>query len=79
MTICEANFDPETEEADLKTLFENFGTVNHVHIAFDSNDEPLGYAFIEMPLHGEASSAIEKLDGKRWNGRRLKVDEEQEQ
>jgi RNA recognition motif-containing protein len=38
----------------------------------------LGYAFIEMPFDGAAEEAIEKLDGKRWNGRRLKVSEKQE-
>jgi len=27
MTIFVANFDSETEEQDLKVLFENFGTV----------------------------------------------------
>jgi len=60
-------------------LFENFGTVNDVHIARDwRTGEPLSYAFVEMPFDGEAEYAIEKLDGKRWSGRRLKVSEKQE-
>ena len=79
MTIFVANFDPETEEADLKELFGDFGKVNDVHICMDwRTGEPLGYAFIEMPLDGEAEDAIRTLDGKRWNGRRLKVSEKQE-
>jgi cold-inducible RNA-binding protein len=79
MTIFVANFDRETEEEDLKVLFENFGTVNDVTIARDwRTGEQLGYGFIEMPLDGQAEEAIEKLDGKRWNGRRLKVSEKQE-
>jgi len=79
MTIFVANFDSETEEQDLKVLFENFGTVNDVHIARDwRTGEPLSYAFVEMPFDGEAEYAIEKLDGKRWSGRRLKVSEKQE-
>ncbi len=78
MTIFVANFDYDTEEADLKELFQDFGKVNDVQICRDwKTGESLGYAFIEMPLDGEAEYAIEKLDGKRWNGRFLKVSEKQ--
>ena len=38
----------------------------------------MSYAFVETPFDGEAEYAIEKLDGKRWNGRRLKVSEKHE-
>ena len=79
MTIFVANFESETEEQELKELFEKFGTVNDVHIPCDwKTGKPLSYAFVEMPFDGEAEYAIEKLDGKRWNGRRLKVSEKQE-
>ena len=78
MTIFVANFDSKTEELDLRTLFEYFGTVNDVHIPCDwRTGEPLSYAFIEMPFEGEADDAIRTLDGKRWNGRFLKVSEKQ--
>ena len=76
MTIFVANFDAETEESDLKTLFENFGTVMDVYIAEDwRTGERASYAFVEMPNDGEAEEAIEKLNGRRWNGRWLKVSE----
>jgi RNA recognition motif-containing protein len=79
MTIFVANFDHDTEEADLRILFEKFGTVNDVHIASDwRTGDSLGYAFVEMPFDGEAEYAIEKLDDRWWNGRRLKVSEKQE-
>jgi RNA recognition motif-containing protein len=79
MTIFVANFDLKTEEVDLKELFEDFGKVNDVHLCRDwKTGETLGYAFIEMPFDGDAEWAIEKLDGKQWNGRRLKVCEKQE-
>jgi RNA recognition motif-containing protein len=79
MTIFVANFDHDTEEADLRVLFEKFGTVNDVHIPCDwKTGEPLSYAFVEMPFDGEADDAIRALDGKRWNGRWLKVSEKQE-
>ena len=35
MTIFVANFDGETEEQDLKALFDKFGPVNDVHIPCD--------------------------------------------
>jgi len=79
MTIFVANFDDETEESDLRTLFENFGTVNDVHIPQDwKTGEQLNYAFVEMPNDWQAETAIEKLDGRRWNGRWLKVSEKNE-
>jgi RNA recognition motif-containing protein len=79
MTIFVANFDHDTEETDLRVLFEKFGTVNDVHICMDSRTgDPLGYGFIEMPFDRDAEWAIEKLDGRRWNGRRLKVSEKQD-
>jgi cold-inducible RNA-binding protein len=79
MTIFVANFDSDTDELDLKTLFEKFGLVLDVQIAIDwKTGEQLNYAFIEMPNDGEAEYAIEKLDGKRWSGRWLKVSEKQE-
>ena len=62
MTIFVANFDRETEEGDLRVLFENFGTVNDVYICADrKTGESLGYAFVEMPFDGEAEYAIENL------------------
>ena len=78
MTIFVANFDYETEESDFKTLFGNFGTVEDVQIARHwRTDKWLGYAFVEMPIDAEAKRAIEELDGRRWNGQRLKVSEKQ--
>ena len=79
MTIFVANFDSDTDESDLRTLFEKFGLVLDVQIAIDwKTGEQLNYGFIEMPNDGEAGYAIEKLDGKRWNGRWLKVREKEE-
>jgi cold-inducible RNA-binding protein len=76
MTIFVANFDNETDESDLQTLFENFGTVEDVYIMTDRRTgDQLGYGFVEMPNDREAEEAIAKLDGRRWNGRRLKVNQ----
>ena len=74
MVIFVANFDKQTDEDDLQTLFSNYGTVIDVSMFRDRDtDEPLGYAFVEMPDEHDAERAITHLDGRWWNGRKLKV------
>ena len=74
MVIFVANFDKQTDEDDLQTLFSNYGTVIDVNMFRDRDtDEPLGYAFVEMPDEQDAETAIMRLNGRGWNGRKLKV------
>ena len=74
MVLFVANFDKQTDEDDLQALFSNYGTVVDVSMFRDrETDEPLGYAFVEMPDDRKAERAIEYLDGRWWNGRKLKV------
>lgn len=76
MTIFVANFDENTDEDDLQGLFSHYGTVTGVDIFRDrETDEPLGYAFVEMPDDQEAERAIKRLNGRFWNDRRLKISE----
>jgi RNA recognition motif-containing protein len=79
MTIFVANFGKETKESDLKELFEEYGTVRDVEIRHHwETGESLGYAFVLMSRDREAEHAIYALDGRWWNGRRLKVNQKQE-
>lgn len=74
MVIFVANFDKHTEEDDLQTLFSNYGTAIDVIMFRDrETDELLGYAFVEMPDEHDAQRAIMRLNGRWWNGRKLKV------
>jgi RNA recognition motif-containing protein len=75
MMLYVTNFDKyTTHEEDLRALFSHYGTVTDVKIFRDRNtEEPLGYAFIEMPEDYCAERAIRHLSGRIWNGRRLKV------
>lgn len=76
MVIFVANFDEFTDEEDLRVLFSRYGTVTDVNMFRDrENDKPLGYAFVEMPDDRDAERAIRHLNGRIWNGRRLKVSE----
>lgn len=64
MVIFVANFDKYTEEEDLRVLFSRYGTVTDVKI-FRNRDteEPLGYAFVDMPEDYCAERAIRHLNG----------------
>ena len=74
MTLFVANFDESVTEDDLKELFWEFGTVDDVTIWYNSRTgESEGFGFIDMPNDSEAEEAIERLNGRRWNGKRLKV------
>jgi RNA recognition motif-containing protein len=69
-----ANFDEYTDEQDLEILFGNYGRVNDVMIWINSESgKPAGWGFVEMGHDDDAERAIERLDGRYWNGRRLKV------
>ena len=72
--IFVAGFDKQTDEDDLQALFSNYGTVIDVSMfRHRESDEPLGYAFVEIPDARKAERAIEHLNGRWWNGRKLKV------
>lgn len=75
MNIYIANIPYTISEEDLRTLFEEHGTVESVKIVVDRETQrSRGFGFIEMAdEHGKA--AIEKLDGHSFHGRELKVNE----
>ena len=67
-----------TTEQALHELFGQFGTVQSVKIVTDRDTgQSRGFAFIEMP-NSEAPRAIDALNGKRADGRPLRVNEAQE-
>lgn len=66
----------ETTEGELKSLFEQAGTVESVAIISDRmSGRSKGFGFVEMATDEEAQSAIEKLNGKELGGRTLVVNE----
>ena len=76
MNIYVGSLSYETTEEDLQQAFEAFGQVESVKIIKDRySGEPRGFGFVEMPVKGEAESAIEGLNGKELKGRRLNVNE----
>lgn len=74
--IYVGNLPFSTLEADLRGLFEQYGTVQTVSIVMDRmTGRPRGFAFVEMPNDDEARNAISKTNGFMADGRPLVVNE----
>lgn len=61
---------------NLQELFEQFGTVTSAQVLSDRDTgRSRGFGFVEMDNDDEALAAIESLDGRDHDGRRLTVNE----
>jgi len=73
--IYVGNLPFDATEAQVQTLFGEFGTVNSVAIPTDrETGRPRGFGFIEMDDEA-ARSAIAALNGRDFGGRMLNVNE----
>jgi cold-inducible RNA-binding protein len=76
MNIYVGNLSRQAGESELRALFAAFGEVKSVKIIKDQlSGEPRGFAFVEMTDERSGSIAIENLDSKEFDNRRLKVNE----
>ncbi|MGH2413886.1 MAG: RNA recognition motif domain-containing protein [Microcystaceae cyanobacterium] len=74
MSIYVGNLSYEVTEADLKSVFAEYGSVNRVQLPTDRETGRLrGFGFVEMGEDAEEQAAIDALDGAEWMGRDLKV------
>lgn len=74
MNIFVGNLLFEAADADVRALFEGFGSVVSVAIVMDKKGvESRGFGFVEMPDNQQAQDAITALDGKEFMGRPLNV------
>jgi len=65
-----------TSEDELRSAFENHGTVNRVSIMMDrETGRSRGFAFVEMANDEEAAAAIAAVNGSSVGGRALNVNE----
>ncbi|MEO6807656.1 MAG: RNA-binding protein [Isosphaeraceae bacterium] len=61
---------------DLQELFEQFGQLRSAQVLSDrETGRSRGFGFVEMENDAEAEAAIEGLDGRDHDGRRLTVNE----
>lgn len=64
---------------DLKSLFSQYGTVVSAKVITDrETGRSRGFGFVEMESESQASQAIEALNNKEIEGRRLTVNEARE-
>lgn len=76
--IYVGNLPFSATEDEVRRLFSQHGTVNSVSLVKDRDTgRPRGFAFVEMPP-GDATRAIQALNGKDMGGRPLRVNEAQE-
>ena len=61
---------------DLRQMFVEFGTVDSAQVIMNRDTgQSKGFGFVEMANDAEADAAIEALNGKEVDGRRLTVNE----
>lgn len=68
------NLSYETADADLRTMFAEFGTVQSAQVITDRDTgRSKGFGFVEMGSDREATEAIGGLNGRMCDGRALTV------
>jgi len=73
-TIYVGNINYNASAEDLKPLFAEYGEVLSIKIINDrETGRSKGFGFVEM--ESGAETAIEELNGKEFQGRRLRVNE----
>lgn len=74
MSVYVGNLSYDATEADLTSVFAEYGSVTRVQLPTDRDTGRMrGFAFVEMSAESEEAAAIEALDGAEWMGRTLKV------
>jgi len=76
MSIFVGNLSYEVTEADLNSVFSEYGSVKRVHVPTDRETGRVrGFAFVEMETLPQEEAAINALDGAEWMGRSMKVNQ----
>jgi len=74
--IFVGNLNFQTTQEDLRSVFEQYGTVENVNVITDRDTgQARGFAFVEMTNKNEAETAISVLNGTELNGRAMNVNE----
>ena len=63
MKLIVRNLARSTTEGEVKTLFQEYGTVQSCDLVTDkTTGESKGFAFVQMPKPGEAKAAVKNLN-----------------
>lgn len=67
-----------TTEAELNTLFSEYGEIKELSLVTDRHTgESKGFGFVEMKRNADADKAIKALNGSLFQGRNIKVNQAQ--
>ncbi len=76
MNIFIAGLSFKVNDADLLTLFEEYGDISSAKVIIDrQTGRSKGYGFVEMSDNEAASKAISELNGAEYDGRTISVSE----
>ncbi len=76
MNIYIGNISYSVDEQELGQIFGEYGEVSSAKIIIDRvTGRSKGFGFVEMPNSDEGQQAIDNLEGKEVNGRKLRVNE----
>ena len=76
MQIFVGNLAFTATEAEVRQVFEGYGTVETVRLMTDRDTgRPRGFGFVEMPDATQARAAIAGLNGSTLGGRMLTINE----
>ncbi len=76
MNIFVAKLNFKTSESELKSHFEQYGTVSSVKIIIDyETGKSKGFGFVEMDNDDEARTAIQNINETEFDGRTIVVKE----
>ena len=76
MNIYVGNLSYSSTENSLRNLFETYGAVTTTKIVTDKfTGSSRGFGFVEMPNNEEGQKAIDELNGKDFDGRKIVVNE----
>jgi RNA recognition motif-containing protein len=74
--IFVGNLSFEATEGAVRSMFEQYGTVDRVNIVTDRDTgRARGFGFVEMSNDSEGQNAIAGLNGRDMDGRALNVNE----
>jgi len=74
MKLLVRNLARTTTEAELRTMFEVYGTVQSCTLVMDKKTgDSKGFGFIEMPKPGDAKAAMKNLNDTEVDGYKIRV------
>ena len=74
MQLFIANLPFDVNEEAIRECFDQWGQVSSVRLMLDPVNRSRGYGFVDMPNDDDALLAIQDLDGRDWDGRRVHVE-----